>query len=133
MTRNVISFFLCVYTACSAAAPAWSDPLLFDYETKQLTQHDLVQFSSGHQAYFAFDDNAVNTSFTHDRGACKSQPSDTDFPPLQIWEEFNASKVINGALIATHPLASPCYRNWGNYDEKRCAAIMNEWTNPYLQ
>jgi hypothetical protein len=127
---RLLYVILGVHTALGVAAPS---PSLFDYETKQLTDNDLTQFSPEHRAYFGFDDSAINSSFTYKSGACKAQPTDAEFPQLQIWREFNSSNVVNGALIATQPLASSCYRNWGNYDESKCAAITANWSNPYLQ
>jgi hypothetical protein len=130
---NVQVFLLSVCALRSAAASVLPNITLFDYEKTQFTDNDLAELSAEQKIYFAFDDSAVNTSFTIKSGACKVLPSDDDFPPARIWKDFNTNKFVNGALISPDPLASSCYKNWGNYDEQKCAAIAANWTNPYLQ
>jgi len=66
-------------------------------------------------------------------GECKAQPTDDDFPPPHIWEDFNANEFVKGALIYPRPLASPCYLNWGNWDKATCESIVNNWSNSYFQ
>jgi hypothetical protein len=124
-----LSFFI----ARSRAVSLMSNITLFDYEKTELTDKLLAQLPPEHQVFFDFDDSAVNATFTHKSGTCKVQPTDNEFPPTHFWKEFNNTHIVRGALITSSPLASPCYKNWGNYDEQRCSAIVKNWTNPYLQ
>jgi hypothetical protein len=114
-------------------AALFSNVTLFDYEKTQLTDHNLAQLPTEYQAYFGFDDSAVNATFTHVSGACKLAPGEDGYPSARTWEGFNATNIVNGALIAPKPIASPCYNSWGAYDEQKCAAITANWSNPYLQ
>jgi hypothetical protein len=130
---NVQLLLLGVCVIRSAAASALSNITLFDYEKIQFTDNDIAGLSSEQQVYFGFDDSAVNASFIFQSGACKVIPSDDDFPSARVWQDFNINKFVNGALITPLPLASSCYKDWGNYDEQKCVAIAMNWTNPYLQ
>jgi hypothetical protein len=127
------SALVVLLAACVIAAETIGGVPLFDYEKIQLTDHDLAQLSTEHQAYFAFDGSAIGSSYVPTSGECKLQPADDDFPPSQIWEDFNANVLVRGALIHTRPLASPCYLNWGNWEKATCETIAKSWSNPYTQ
>lgn len=130
-TSHLLLLIVCA--VCNVDAAHFSNATLFEYEKTQITDYDLAQVPTKYQAYFAFDDSAVNTSFTHVSGACKLAPGDDDFPFARTWAEFNTTSIVNGALIVPKPIASPCYNSWGAYDEQKCAAITANWSDPYLQ
>lgn len=131
--RDIQYFFLLALHATRDAIASPAAAPLFDYEKTQLTDSYIAHLSDEHQRYLDFDDNAVGGDFTHQSGACKVQPTDNDFPPARIWQEFNALRAVKGALIPALPIGSPCYLNWGNFDPQKCAVIAANWTDPYLQ
>lgn len=129
----MLRFYFLLLIVFGVDAALFSNVTLFDYEKAQFTEHDLADLPAEYQKHFAFDDSAVNTTFAHVSGACKFAPGDGGFPSARTWEEFNATSIVNGALIAPMPLAAPCYNGWGVHDEQKCAAITANWSNPYLQ
>ncbi|KAF9773528.1 hypothetical protein IL306_008635 [Fusarium sp. DS 682] len=58
--------------------------------------------------------------------SCKCLPSDTCWPSDSVWAKFNST--VNGALVKTVPLGSPCHEP--NYDEAACAAVQDSWKWP---
>lgn len=109
------------------------EPLLFDFETKQLTDSALEKLPSRDRKLFGFDSSAVNSTAepSTKKGECKAFPDDDTWPTKEIWDRLNES--TGGALIPTIPLAAPCYGNWGRYDAAKCAEIAKNFTNPYSQ
>lgn len=65
----------------------------------------------------------------HARNDCRCLPSDDCWPSDKVWAKFNST--VNGALIATVPLGSPCHEP--NYDEEACAAVKADWKWPMTQ
>lgn len=65
---------------------------------------------------------ALNTSLSSSQ--CHVLPSDSDWPSTSTWSSFNTT--VNGRLIATVPIGSPCHDP--NYDEAACAALQSNWT-----
>ncbi|KAL4879308.1 hypothetical protein BJY04DRAFT_193725 [Aspergillus karnatakaensis] len=59
---------------------------------------------------------------------CRCMPGDECWPSPATWSRFNQS--IDGRLIATVPLGTPCHG--AAYDEAACAALREEWTQPEL-
>lgn len=59
---------------------------------------------------------------------CKCFPGDACWPSIKDWDKLN--KTVDGRLIATVPLASPCYDSWGNYNEDICENLQELWTKP---
>ncbi|RGP66578.1 putative isoamyl alcohol oxidase [Fusarium longipes] len=57
---------------------------------------------------------------------CRCLPSDSCWPTDKVWTKFNST--VNGALIKTVPLGSPCHEP--NYDETACAAVKDSWKYP---
>ncbi|KAI9371069.1 hypothetical protein BJX61DRAFT_48856 [Aspergillus egyptiacus] len=60
--------------------------------------------------------------------SCRCLPGDPCWPSRETWREFNSS--IDGRLIATVPLGSPCHDP--NYDAAVCAELRSGWTTPEL-
>jgi hypothetical protein len=60
---------------------------------------------------------------------CRCLPSDDCWPSDKVWAKFNST--VNGALIKTVPLGSPCHEP--NYDEDACAAVKGAWKWPMTQ
>ncbi|KAF1949395.1 FAD/FMN-containing isoamyl alcohol oxidase-like protein MreA [Byssothecium circinans] len=132
---NLLSAFpaaavLLLLTKVSAADLAALSTPLFQYETKQLTDAIVASLPTTDQRLFGFDDTAVNSSLFRRSGECKVFPGDEEWPSEETWDRFD--ELIDGALIPTVPLAAPCYKSWGVYDPAKCAAIMNDFRNPYL-
>lgn len=129
----MLRFYVLLLIIFGIDATFFSNVTVFDYEKAQFTEHDLAELPAEFQKHFAFDDSAVNKTFPHASGACRFAPGDDGFPSVRTWEEFNATSIVNGALIVPKPLAAPCYNDWGVHDEQKCAAITANWSNPYMQ
>ena len=71
---------------------------------------------------FTFTTAAQNQS-------CRCFPGDACWPSTGIWDQFN--QTIDGRLIATVPLATPCHAP--NYDAVVCNALREEWEDPEVQ
>ncbi|KAI2603192.1 uncharacterized protein GGS25DRAFT_516157 [Hypoxylon fragiforme] len=57
---------------------------------------------------------------------CKYLPGDANWPSQDEWATLN--NTINGRLVATVPLGSPCHDP--NYDEELCASLQDQWLYP---
>lgn len=60
---------------------------------------------------------------------CRCFPGDPCWPSVEEWSRFN--QTIDGRLVATVPLASPCHEP--NYNQKECATLKDEWLWPQVQ
>lgn len=60
-------------------------------------------------------------------GTCKTYPGDALWPSTVVWDVFDL--LLGGALIKTVPVASPCYEDYGNYDEAACEWLTANWSN----
>lgn len=61
--------------------------------------------------------------------SCRCFPGDDCWPAQDVWSSFN--ETVDGRLIATVPLASPCHAP--NYDAEVCKELKNEWMEPEVQ
>ncbi|OQD83757.1 hypothetical protein PENANT_c015G00574 [Penicillium antarcticum] len=60
---------------------------------------------------------------------CRCMPQDTCWPSDHEWDKFN--KNIDGKLIATNPIASPCHiDSFARYNETKCASLRSDWGLP---
>ena len=62
---------------------------------------------------------------------CKTYPTDSDWPSLQQWNDFNTT--LEGALIKTVPEASPCYSNGSATNSSECQSLSSTWGNSALR
>lgn len=60
---------------------------------------------------------------------CRCFPGDSCWPSSDVWDQFN--KTVDGRLIATIPLATPCHAP--NYDAAVCKELRGEWLEPEVQ
>lgn len=60
---------------------------------------------------------------------CRCFPGDECWPSANVWYQFN--QTVDGRLIATTPLATPCHAP--NYDAAICDKLRDQWTDPELQ
>lgn len=126
--KNVAAAATRVKTDSSAGAP-W-----FEYEKTQLTQQDIesLRGTAATAATAAIADLVdFESGPTLAGGECKTFPGDDAWPSGEQWETLNG--LLGGSLIPTVPIAAPCYNGWGVYDEAQCAAITQNFTNPYFQ
>lgn len=72
---------------------------------------------------------ALRSSTGASDSSCKCFPGDECWPSTSTWESFN--KTIDGRLVATVPLASPCHTP--NYDAGECNVLKEGWTMPEEQ
>lgn len=61
---------------------------------------------------------------------CKTYAGESSWPDKFLWYAFDF--LLNNALLEVPPIASPCYVNWGNYDEDLCTSISDEFTDPHI-
>ncbi|KAH7129381.1 hypothetical protein B0J13DRAFT_136940 [Dactylonectria estremocensis] len=59
---------------------------------------------------------------------CRCLPGDACWPSKSVWNALNAT--VDGQLIATVPLGSPCHDP--NYDAALCEELQDEWSLPQL-
>lgn len=57
------------------------------------------------------------------RPSCRCFPGDECWPSDAEWSSLNAT--VDGRLIATVPLGSPCHDPY--YDEEQCAYLRSQW------
>ncbi|XP_014550828.1 hypothetical protein COCVIDRAFT_42744 [Bipolaris victoriae FI3] len=57
---------------------------------------------------------------------CYRLPGDADWPATQAWSILNST--VNGKLVATVPIGSPCHDP--TYDADACSALKSQWLNP---
>jgi hypothetical protein len=76
---------------------------LFDYEWEQHTDNDLLSCMPSIERFSGFHDSVVISSVTQKSGACKSYPTNAEFPQLQTWQNSNTNKIFHRAMIATEP------------------------------
>ena len=69
------------------------------------------------------------TSVTAAAQNCRCFPGDSCWPASDVWDSFN--KTVDGQLIATVPLASPCHTP--DYDAATCKELRGEWQEPEVQ
>ncbi|RAL62696.1 hypothetical protein DID88_004539 [Monilinia fructigena] len=62
------------------------------------------------------------------KSTCKALPGDRSWPSTAEWNSLN--HTVDGRLIATVPIASPCHDP--NYDSAECAYLQANWGNPSL-
>lgn len=60
---------------------------------------------------------------------CKCFPGDECWPSAAEWSALNTT--VDGRLIATVPLGSPCHDP--GYDEEQCAYLQEQWTYTGIQ
>ncbi|KAH8680428.1 hypothetical protein BGZ61DRAFT_359187 [Ilyonectria robusta] len=60
--------------------------------------------------------------------SCKCFPGDSCWPSDNVWKSLNTT--VNGRLIKTVPLGSPCHDP--TYDAKECAYLQSQWQSPSI-
>jgi hypothetical protein len=60
---------------------------------------------------------------------CRCFPGDSCWPSQDVWAKFN--ETIDGRLVATVPLGTPCHDP--TYNEAECKKLREQWTLPELQ
>lgn len=61
--------------------------------------------------------------------SCRCFPGDECWPSDAEWSSLNTT--VEGRLIATVPLGSPCHDP--SYDEEQCAYLRNQWLYAGIQ
>jgi hypothetical protein len=111
---------------------------LFKSETVQLTDEVLREIDAQADGAdvlalvgFEIDTDSALASQSRHSGACKVFPGDKNYPQPETWSLFDG--LLGGALIKTIPIAAPCYKSSGVYDEVKCADVSNRFTIADLQ
>ena len=125
LPRNVAAAATRVNAESSAGA-AW-----FEYEKTQLTQQAIeglrrTAATAGIASLVDFERGPTLAT-----GECKTFPGDDAWPSGAQWDALNG--LLGGSLIPTVPIAASCYHSWGVYDQARCAAVTENFTDPYFQ
>ncbi|KAF2759924.1 FAD binding domain protein [Pseudovirgaria hyperparasitica] len=82
-----------------------------------------------HFVLFIYLASSVPGTYSAPTNTCRCFPGDACWPTSDKWHELNTT--VNGRLISTVPLASPCHDSeFGPYDEDACQAIQEAWTLP---
>ncbi|KAL8423851.1 hypothetical protein RB596_003896 [Gaeumannomyces avenae] len=133
--RSALAAVLCLHRLASAVPTAVNSGVsgagtpLFQYETVQLRAEDVSRLGGQHAPLLEFEHEG-NPTPVLDAGECRAFPGTDSWPTQSAWDALNST--LGGALIPTVPAAAPCYRDWGNYDAEKCAAVVANWTNPYF-
>ncbi|KAM0551363.1 hypothetical protein ACHAPJ_008472 [Fusarium lateritium] len=69
---------------------------------------------------------AIAGSTNNATSKCRCLPGDACWPSTTTWGQFN--QTVNGALIKTVPIGSPCHDP--TYDADACAALQDAWKLP---
>ncbi|KAI1388551.1 FAD-binding domain-containing protein [Hypoxylon trugodes] len=103
----------------------------FPYELEQLTPDvlsNLTNYNLSNVDLFTFSEDGLTKRASR---ACKTYPGDWNWPSRPIWNLLNI--LLGGALIESVPTAAPCYSDWPQYDEAKCASITSQWETPSYQ
>lgn len=112
------------------AAQRVSGSFNFPHEAWQLTPDvlaNLTELQLTNISHFDFPSGGCQPQ----RWTCKTFPGDADWPSQEEWQLLNI--LTGGALIEGRPLAAPCWKDWPEYDEAKCADITAKWLTPDLQ
>lgn len=60
---------------------------------------------------------------------CKTFPGDSAWPSTTEWSSFN--QTVDGRLIKTVPLGSPCHGS--AYDSATCESLQEQWQTEKIQ
>jgi hypothetical protein len=60
---------------------------------------------------------------------CKTFPGDKAWPLKAEWDSLN--KTVNGRLVATVPLGTPCHG--ASYDKATCESLQSQWQTEKIQ
>lgn len=120
------------YDIISPAAEEIASAFLLHSEAFQLTDAVLANLTALHLSnisLFGFGDDSASTTNRRpiSSGTCKTYPGDALWPSDDLWDIFDF--LLGGALIKTKPVASPCYDEFGNYNESQCAWLNSNWSN----
>ncbi|KAK4158652.1 FAD binding domain-containing protein [Cladorrhinum sp. PSN259] len=121
-------------TEGAALKKTTNDVRLFEYETIQLTDEQLIsnaRSKSVDTSVFAFGRGTNAETASKPRARCKTYPGDLAWPTEPIWDLFN--DLLGGALIKTIPEASLCYPEWGRYSAAECQELTRSWNNSTLR
>lgn len=105
----------------------------FPYESSQLTPDvitNLTNYNLSNVDLFNFSDAEAAVEKRAGR-VCKTHPSDRTWPIRPVWDIFNI--LLGGALVEGVPTAAPCYSDWPQYDQAKCASITSQWQTPQYQ
>jgi hypothetical protein len=59
---------------------------------------------------------------------CKLLPEDWNWPTRHEWNQLNIT--LNGALLSSIPLGSPCHGP--SFNDAECAVLKNKWNDPQI-
>lgn len=116
------------YTSLSSACPALSSeqaPTMWSLAIASVLLLGRAEAAAGsiyRQAPLRYEQNATTPT-------CKCFPGDACYPAAAEWSSLNTT--VQGRLVATIPLGSPCHDP--NYDEEECAYLQDQWTYSGIQ
>jgi hypothetical protein len=60
---------------------------------------------------------------------CKTFPGDNTWPAKAEWDAFN--QTVNGRLVGTVPLGTPCHGS--NFNNATCESLKTQWQTEKIQ
>jgi hypothetical protein len=60
---------------------------------------------------------------------CKTFPGDKTWPGKADWDAFN--QTVNGRLVATVPLGTPCHGS--SFNNATCESLKSQWQTEQIQ
>ncbi|KAL7624629.1 hypothetical protein AAE478_006198 [Parahypoxylon ruwenzoriense] len=106
----------------------------FPYESSQLTTDvisNLTNYNLSSVELFDFSEDEEPASQKRAPRVCKTYPGDKSWPPRPAWGLLRI--LLGGSLIEGVPAAAPCYPDWPQYNEDKCASITSQWQTPQYQ
>ncbi|KAK8058774.1 hypothetical protein PG994_009222 [Apiospora phragmitis] len=101
----------------------------FEYEKYQLTRDALKSLHTRSSESKVADLIGFDAGPELQPGECRTFPGDSSWPSESEWSDLN--DLLDGSLIHTVPIAAPCYKNWGVYNQEQCDVVRSNFSNPY--
>jgi hypothetical protein len=72
---------------------------------------------------------AISASAQPAASECKTFPGDKTWPAKADWDAFN--QTVNGRLVATVPLGTPCHGS--DFNNATCESLKTQWQTEKIQ
>jgi hypothetical protein len=88
-----------------------------------------LSFDTAIVAYLSLPSVVAGVVLSRSSSECRYLPGDSVWPSIPVWSQLNST--VQGRLIATVPLGSPCHNP--TYNEIECAILSANWALPQHQ
>ncbi len=103
--------------------------ILSDPEKTQTTMKLHLRFDMAIVACLSLPTVLAGVVHSRSSSLCRYLPGDSGWPSIQAWSQLNST--VQGRLIATVPLGSPCHDP--TYNATECAVLSANWALPQYQ